>query len=188
MAQFTKKAIISTFIELLNQRSLDKITVKDIVEQCGINRNTFYYYYQDIYDLIEDILRIEIESLHESIKGNDSFYEELREGSKVILENRMAFSHLYSSKNQDIIKKYILDVSESFAKKFVERKAAELSIHDESTIRFVYNWYRFSISGIIIQWIQTENASDPETFIRKVATVYESTIENALLSIQNLSE
>ena len=32
---------------------MDKITVKDIVEECGINRNTFYYYFADIYDLID---------------------------------------------------------------------------------------------------------------------------------------
>ena len=48
MSQFTKKAIVETFLELLKEHSLDKITVKDIVEKCGINRNTFYYYYQDI--------------------------------------------------------------------------------------------------------------------------------------------
>ena len=36
MAQFTKKAIIATFIELLGQMPLDKITVKDIVNECGI--------------------------------------------------------------------------------------------------------------------------------------------------------
>lgn len=186
MAQFTKKAIIATFIELLNQRSFDKITVKDIVEQCGINRNTFYYYYQDIYDLIADILRVEIEHLHEKVRGNDSFCEELREGIRVILENKKAFSHLYYSRNREVIEQFILSISKDFAQKFVEQKADELSVHDEADIRFVYNWYCFSISGIILQWIQTENASDPETFVRKVAAVYESTIEDALLCLQKL--
>ena len=48
MAQNTKKAIMNAFIELLNERSFEKITVTDIVNRCKINRNTFYYYYQDI--------------------------------------------------------------------------------------------------------------------------------------------
>lgn len=43
MAQFTKQAIINSFLKLLEETPLDKITVKDIVEDCGINRNTFYY-------------------------------------------------------------------------------------------------------------------------------------------------
>ena len=42
MAQFTQKAIVESLIKLLNERPLDKITIKDIVEECGINRNTFY--------------------------------------------------------------------------------------------------------------------------------------------------
>ena len=56
MASFTKKAICQSFIKLLSERPIDKITVKDIVDDCGIARNTFYYHYQDIYQVLEDIL------------------------------------------------------------------------------------------------------------------------------------
>ena len=42
MASFTKKAICQSFIKLLSERPIDKITVKDIVDDCGIARNTFY--------------------------------------------------------------------------------------------------------------------------------------------------
>ncbi len=41
-------AIKEAFMRLLNRKPLDKITVKEIVEECGINRNTFYYHYDDI--------------------------------------------------------------------------------------------------------------------------------------------
>ena len=40
MAQFTKKAIVEAFLKLLNEKPLDKITVKEIVDNCGINPNT----------------------------------------------------------------------------------------------------------------------------------------------------
>ena len=42
MASFTRKAIMEAFLGLLEERPLSKITVKDIVEACGINRNPFY--------------------------------------------------------------------------------------------------------------------------------------------------
>lgn len=48
MANFTRKAIKDTFLKLLNQRPLTQITVKDIVEDCGINRNSFYYHFEDL--------------------------------------------------------------------------------------------------------------------------------------------
>ena len=48
MPNHTKRAIKETFISLLNDRPLNRITVKDIVETCGINRNSFYYHYEDL--------------------------------------------------------------------------------------------------------------------------------------------
>ena len=56
MANFTRNAIKSSFMKLLNDRPLSQITVKDIVNDCGVNRNTFYYYFHDIPSLIEDII------------------------------------------------------------------------------------------------------------------------------------
>ena len=55
MPSFTKKAIIESFLHLAAKKPPDKITVRDIVDDCGINRNTFYYYFQDIYAVLEDI-------------------------------------------------------------------------------------------------------------------------------------
>ena len=48
MAQTTKNAIRKGFLDLLEQRPLDKISVVDIADHCGVNRNTFYYYYCNI--------------------------------------------------------------------------------------------------------------------------------------------
>ena len=53
----TKDAIAAAFFELLTERPLSKITVKDIVDRCGINRNTFYYHFEGIPSLIEQTVK-----------------------------------------------------------------------------------------------------------------------------------
>ena len=58
MATTTKELIYRTFLDLLRQKPFDKITVRDIVESANINRNTFYYYYSDIYELLEEIFSV----------------------------------------------------------------------------------------------------------------------------------
>ena len=63
VANFTQKAIRASFIKLLNQKPLSQITIKDIVDDCGVNRNTFYYYFQDLPDLVETITKEEAEQL-----------------------------------------------------------------------------------------------------------------------------
>lgn len=53
--KYTKNLIRKVFIEMLNERPLDRITVTDIAKRCEINRNTFYYHYKDIYEILSEI-------------------------------------------------------------------------------------------------------------------------------------
>ncbi|WP_281550141.1 TetR family transcriptional regulator, partial [Murimonas intestini] len=53
MSQTTKRALAASLKKLLLEKPLDKITVIDIVEDCEVNRQTFYYHFKDIFDLIE---------------------------------------------------------------------------------------------------------------------------------------
>ena len=53
MPGFTRQIILHTLTELKNDKPLSKITVKDIVERCGVNRNSFNYHFRDIPDAVE---------------------------------------------------------------------------------------------------------------------------------------
>ena len=72
MPPFAKREIKNSFIKLLTERPISQITVKDIVEDCGVNRNSFYYHFQDIYDLLGYIFREEADATLEkySVKGD----------------------------------------------------------------------------------------------------------------------
>ena len=74
MAKFTKQAIMNCLLELLSTKQLDKITVKDICEICEINRNTFYYYFQDIYDVLDAVFQNEAEKSVRDVNEGASFY------------------------------------------------------------------------------------------------------------------
>ena len=49
----TKDSIAVAFLDVASKKSIDKVTVKDVVEACGITRQTFYYHFQDMMDVIE---------------------------------------------------------------------------------------------------------------------------------------
>lgn len=51
--QLTKRALEDSLKRLLLQKPLTKITIADLTEDCGVSRMTFYYHFQDIYDLVE---------------------------------------------------------------------------------------------------------------------------------------
>ena len=56
MAVYTRNEIKTAFVLLLDERPFTKITVKDVVLKCGVNRNTFYYYFRDLPDLAEAVV------------------------------------------------------------------------------------------------------------------------------------
>ena len=56
MSQTTKRALEASLKKLLLEKPLNKITINDITEDCGVNRMTFYYHFKDIYDLVDWIL------------------------------------------------------------------------------------------------------------------------------------
>ena len=72
---YTKTAIKAAFIRLLNERPLNKISVKSIVDICNISRNTFYYNYQDIYAVIEELFEMELAAMLGMSQTGYSKYE-----------------------------------------------------------------------------------------------------------------
>lgn len=53
LTTFLKEALVDSFVALISERPMDKIKIQDIVDHCGVNRNTFYYRFADIYSLLE---------------------------------------------------------------------------------------------------------------------------------------
>ena len=62
------------FLNMLKRKNIDRVTVTDICEECGINRNTFYYYFSDIYDVLDSVLIEETEK-NIDITEDATFYE-----------------------------------------------------------------------------------------------------------------
>ena len=69
MSQLTRKAIMKCTLELAEKKSLKKITVKDIADECGITRSTFYYHFSDIYDVLDGVVQAKIDEFNEEYNG-----------------------------------------------------------------------------------------------------------------------
>jgi probable dihydroxyacetone kinase regulator len=178
VSQFTKKAIITAFLELLKEQSFDKITVKDIVEKCEINRNTFYYYYKDIYDLIDDVFDMEKSRVLSEDKY-DSWHEELKRVYLFVMDNRTAIAHVYHSKSRDVLEKYLFDISEILVQDYVSKYEDTIKVSDENK-NFICTFYIYSLAGMLINWIKGGMIENSSEFIQKLGTTFENTIRIAL--------
>lgn len=72
----TKNMIISNFLDLMLEKKWDKITVKELCEKCSITRSTFYQYYSDIFDMMDDLettlLEVLVQRYNSVIQGEYS--------------------------------------------------------------------------------------------------------------------
>lgn len=101
MANFTKQAIKAAFLELLDEKPLNKISVRDIVERCGINRNSFYYHFQDIPSLLGEIIVERTNELMAQYPTVDRIEEAFRASIDYAQKNRRAIMHVYNSVSRD---------------------------------------------------------------------------------------
>ena len=102
MSGFTKQAIQVSFLKLLDTYPLRDITVRMITEDCGINRKSFYYHYQDIPALLEQILADQAAALVASYQSVRSLEECLSAVLEKLIANKRRVQNIYCSVNRDV--------------------------------------------------------------------------------------
>ncbi len=116
-----KYLIADAFISLLSQKDIEKITVKDITSVCHISRQTFYYHYQDIYDVFEFQMQRSFDDLeHHCIALNDS-REALHLIVKTGYDNRKLITKIQGMKNSQAMNQYAIGVIENSVRHIVEK-------------------------------------------------------------------
>ena len=116
MAAFTKLVIMRVFENLLSVKPLEKITVKDITDQCGISRNTFYYHYQDIYQVFKAYIDYSLEEIFKFLQQeNEKDQDHICEKAVEFLENhRTIFENILRSAKSEEVHKILDDGSSRF--------------------------------------------------------------------------
>ena len=184
MPNSMKYALAQSLKKLLSVRKLDKITVKDIVEDCGVNRQTFYYYFRDIYDLLEWNFQDAAEKLIRSgldqkdwLAGPGAVLEYLRENQALVWNAYHSISHeAVSNFLKRTLRPYILQA--------VQKEAEGLERQPrQENMDFVADMHTLMAVGIITEWINRQEKEGGEERLEKLLTAMEG---SASLMLQNL--
>ncbi len=154
----TKLLIASSLRKLMKKKSLDKIKIREIVEDCGVNRQTFYYHFQDIYALVEWIYTYD---------GIQIFNEHKNDSDWMIMIKKF-FDYL--EEYQDEIKSVVNSKAEKFFYNFVHEKIGMCSrmvvecISKGMTVdayykNFIADFYTFAVCDVVDNWMKNRNAT-----------------------------
>lgn len=179
MASFTKREIRSSFLRLLNERPMNQITVKMIVEDCGINRNTFYYHYHDLQDLVEEILTERYEEFSRSYPTIDSLRRAAETSAAFVAEMRRPILNIYHSVSRDIFERYLWKVCDRAVRDYGSTISPKEEI-DPKVREAIFRFYKYVCFGLIIDWLDEGMHEDIEKFTGRIHKFHEGMPEEML--------
>ena len=114
MSQVTKRALEASLKKLLLERPLDKITVTDIAEDCGINRMTFYYHFKDIVDVVEWAAQQGVQRLVRERLNAATPQEALGVFVDFAVESQPLVQRLLNSQRREAIERIMVDATRTY--------------------------------------------------------------------------
>lgn len=180
----TEKAIIDAFWQLLEEKPYNKITVQNIVERCQVNRNTFYYHFQDIPTLAERSIQDWTESVIEKNFRLGSPENCIIPITQEMISRKTAIIHLFHSGNRESFMRYLNEISQNFVQFYIDNvtKDVDISAEDKETLAW---YYKCTFVGIIIDWLDSKASYDLTAFCERVLHFFEDSGRRQFLMYTN---
>jgi len=161
-----KAKIADTMYQLLHKKSIDKITVKEVAEMSGISRPTFYYHFQDIYNVLEWMIKHKVDLLLQQSIATDDQEKAIRLFVKFCVEDRQIINRLLQSHQRELIEKTLEEGIEQYFIGMLMQKniGNHLSIEEG---KLAVEFCSFGITGICMKHCNDKDL-DEEGLVRKL--------------------
>ena len=167
----------------------EKITVKNIVDDCGLTRNTFYNYFEDTYDVVEGLLRAQMCDLVRQAEGawartsSDGavagLSQAMHQASRFALEHPKAVKHLFRSSKREELGRYFAKALEIIVGHLVDDAVGERHITpDDRTL--IVNACCFVASGFFQQWVAGGMQTSLEDTLSRLDEIFDHSIYQAV--------
>lgn len=186
MQQFTKKEIKMSLIRFLQSKPLDNIKVKDIIDDIGISRNTFYYHYHDIYDVLKDIFDSSLQEIYDLKSEKFDWEWAISHMSENAFVKKSIMSNIFKSKYSENIKAYITNaVGEAISKRIkYEYELGGKSI-EPYDLKIISTFYKHAITGTFFEWVHNGMVVPPKEFMQKLGQVFPQNIRYSINVLEN---
>lgn len=179
MSQTTKKALAASLKKLLSSKPLDKISVIDIAEDCEVNRQTFYYHFKDIYDLVEWIFTSEATKALDGKKTYDTWQQGFLQIFEYILLNKAFIKSTYNSSSREHLEGYLYNETYNLLIGVIEEKAVGLPLREDDKA-FTAHFYKYAFVGLVLEWVRLGMKEKPADIIERLTILMEGNIMGAL--------
>lgn len=179
----TKKTLAASLKRFMEKKPLSKITVSEIIADCGVNRKTFYYHFEDIYALLKWMLE---EEAVEVVKQFDLLVD-YREAVLFVLNYVQTNKHLlccaYDSMGREEMKRFFYADFIGITQSVICDTERQMGIHAEEQFKeFLSHFYTEAIAGLLIGEFTNKEEHDPEQVVEYLSRVLKNSLPSLLAS------
>ena len=178
MSQTTKRALEASLKKLLLEKPLNKITINDITEDCGVNRMTFYYHFKDIYDLVDWILMEDAAKTMEGRQSFDTWTEAFLDILHQIRDNKALVLNVYRSVGREQVEQYLYKLLDPMLKEFADRECRDITVQDDDK-QFVVDFYKYALVGVVLYWVGRERRPGRAGLLNRAGRMLQANLRRA---------
>ena len=179
MSNLTKMALLKAFGELIEEKPFNKITINDLTKRCGLNRMTFYYHFDNIYELM--IWGLETQ-MHEVSKDCVN-YENWKTGYLRIfdfaLERMMYIKKIFQTIEQEHLEHYLNQIAERMVLAVIDDRIGDKKL-DEDDRLFTAQICAHVLVGTLVSWVARGMKEDPEMMVKRTGRLLDGMIEKTI--------
>lgn len=176
-SMYTKTALSNALKKRMETKPFSKITVSEIIADCGLNRKTFYYHFEDMRDLLRWTLR------HEAINVVESF-DFATDNKEAILfvvdyleQNQHMLNCVYDAVGSGELRMFLYEDFKKIARKIITTAENQLGKRiSEEYKDLLASFYTDGIVGIIILWLNGKFKLDKSSAVKYVMEIFKGSL------------
>lgn len=157
----TKKAIALAFKQVMEEKSFDKITVHDITSKCGLNRQTFYYHFEDKHDLMNWIYYNEVFLPLAEVLTEENYHDSFLIMFEKMYREKNFYKNALSVSSEYSFKDYLYSILESLVEDISKQKKESIEVC----------FYAHGLQGIIVAWIKKGMPYSPSEMAKQITEI-----------------
>ncbi|MCR5738056.1 MAG: TetR/AcrR family transcriptional regulator C-terminal domain-containing protein [Eubacterium sp.] len=168
-SNITKRALAQSLKTLGAKKLFDKITVADITDDCGVNRQTFYYHFNDKYELLAWIYTQEMFIPLTEDLNFENWPDKTLELLEYMKSQRKFITNTIKSSNN-----FFADYLEKVLVELFEKAIDELDIYDsvnEHTRGVYARFFSYGITGVIVDWAKEGMKEDEKELSERIEAI-----------------
>lgn len=184
MATSTKEAFAAALKQVMSAKPINKITVKDLVEICGVNRQTFYYHFDDVYDLLEWVFEEDAKRVLPREIIQEYWRRDVMIFFDYLYENRGFALNVFNSNSRTYMLRFLKQRLQECIRGYSEIVSEGWNI-DRQDFDFVVEFYSHGVIGLISQWMDLGMKLPTCATKERFLDMLDNSVENMLKRFRN---